>query len=145
MPEYADPELLVAGWLQGRLNDETKVWADPTLPYGWQFNAPLVHVQRGQDFGDTQLALDAAILDIGVYATNVDHARAMGDAVRTAMRFELPLHTFGNGILCTTVQAVSAPMWLPFQDPTASTRSGTSPTVARRSAAYRVVFAGLLA
>lgn len=144
MTQYADPELLVAGWLKTKLDPKTKVWADPTLPYGWQFAAPLVHIQRGQDFGDEKLSLDAAILDIEVYATVVDHARAVADQVRGLMRLHLPLYTWDNGIFCTGVQAVTAPMWLPFQDPAASTRSGTSPTVARRSAAYRVILHGFV-
>lgn len=144
MTGFADPEILVAAWLKTRLGDTVKVWANPTLPYGWQFDAPLVHIQRGQDFAEPALSLDLALLDIETYAAEPDNARALADRIRGLMRLELPLTTFDNGIFCKAVETVSAPCWAPFRDPAASNRSGTSPAVARRSAAYRVILHGLI-
>lgn len=144
MTGYADPELLVVGWLKTRLDAGVKVWANPTLPYGWQFDAPLVHVQRGQDIAEPALSLDIALLDIETYSAEPDNARALADQIRGLMRLELPLTTFANGVFCKAVTTVSAPTWAPFRDPAASNRSGTSPTVARRSAAYRVILHGFV-
>lgn len=144
MTGYGDPELLVADWLGDRLGD-VKVWADPNLPDNWRFTAPLVHVQRGQDFGDETLSLDVALLDVNVYSVVADHARALGEQIRTLIRLTLPRHTFASGLFVTGTQTVLAPCWLPFRDPGASNRSAVSTGVARRGATYRVVLHGLAA
>ena len=130
MGGYADPERLVADWLHERLG--CKMWADPRLPADWPFDAPLGHVQRGQDTGDAALTLDMAILDVDFYAKVADHARQAADRARTELRLNLPGHTWPSGVTVSGVTTVAAPFWAP------------DPNVYRRSATYRVVLHGLL-
>lgn len=130
MTGYADPELLLSKWLNQRLS--VKVWADPRLPQDWPFSAPLVHLQRGQGEGDTQITLDTVLLDVDVYAKNADHARATAEDVRSEMRLNLPLVTLPGGAFVKSVSTVSAPAWTP------------DPDVFRRSAAYRVYLHSLI-
>ncbi|BAL87299.1 hypothetical protein AMIS_20790 [Actinoplanes missouriensis 431] len=144
MPDYADAEILIGHWLQDQIGSTNKVWMDPTLPRNWQFEAPLIHVQRAADEGDTQLTLDTALLDIDIYGAVADNCRALGEQIRTLMRFHLPHHTFTNGIFVTGVETVAAPCWLPFRDSGGSNRSAISATVARRGAAYRVILHGVI-
>lgn len=143
MTTYADAETLVQGWLHDRT--QVKVWADPRLPNNWPFTAPLVHVQRGQDFGDEQLTLDVALLDIDVYAKDPDHARGLAERIRGLMRLTLPHTTFPSGAFVTGVATVMAPCWLPYRDPGGSTRAAIDPNIARRGATYRVILHGLVA
>lgn len=130
MGGYADPELLVSAWLHERLSH--KMWADPRLPADWPFTAPLGHVQRGQDTGDSVLTLDAAILDVDFYAKVADHARQAAEQARNALRLHLPGHTWPTGVTVSAVDTVTAPFWAP------------DPNVYRRSATYRVVLHGML-
>lgn len=131
MSGYADPELLIAEWLQGRLGDTVKLWADPNLPGNHSFTSPIGHVQRGQGFGDTALTLDEALLDVTWYAADADHARRAAEDTRTQIRLHLPHVTFPNGVFVTGTFTVSAPTWLP------------DPKVYRRGASYRVILHGL--
>lgn len=144
MSAYGDPELLIATWI-GQQLDDVKVWANPNLPEKWEFNAPLVHVLRGQDSGDASLTLDSVLLDFDIYSKVADHARALGEHIRTLIRLTLPLHTFANGLLVKSTGTVLAPCWLPFRDPGASNRSATSADIARRGATYRVLLHGMVA
>ncbi len=130
MGGYADPELLISAWLRDRLG--CKVWADPRLPADWDFTAPIGHVQRGQDTGDSALTLDSAILDVDFLAKIADNARQMANQARTELRLHLPNHTWPNGITVSGVETVAAPFWAP------------DPNVYRRSATYRVVLHGML-
>lgn len=142
MSAYGDPELLITDWLRLQLG-KVKVWADPNLPDKWEFDAPIVHVQRGQDFGDSVLTLDSVLLDFDVYSMVADHARALGEQIRTLVRLTLPLHTFDNGLLVKSTGTVMAPCWLPFRDPAGSNRSAVSANIARRGATYRVLMSGM--
>ena len=130
MPGYADPELLICGWLQPRLG--CKLWADPRLPADWSFTAPLGHVQRGQGDADRVVGLDAVLLDVDFYDRSADRARSVADWCRTQMRMHLPGCQFDSGILVTAVETVTAPFWAP------------DPEVFRRSATYRAYLAGVL-
>lgn len=130
MVAYADPELLISAWLHERT--DRKAWCDPVLPHNWDFTAPIYHVQRGQGEGDIALSLDSMILDLDTLAKNADHARAAANVAWSLMRFELPRHTFDNGIFCTGVQTLSSPFWAPATG------------VYRRSAAYRVILHGVV-
>lgn len=123
MSGYADPELLVATWL----HDQTghKVWANPGIPPNWPFTAPLIHVQRGQGEGDTQLTLDLVLLDVDVYSKVADNARQVAEQVRGLIRLVLP-HTQVGPAFVTGTATASAPAWAP------------DPSVFRRTAAYRV-------
>lgn len=128
MAGYADPEILIAGWLKTEL--DVKVWADPNPPsYGWT-TAPWVWVQRGQTPNSLALTLDDVLLDCDTYAADADKARALSGRVRDAMMLTLPLTTFTNGLFVKWVSTESAPAWAP--DPKF-----------RRAAAYRVVLHGL--
>jgi hypothetical protein len=120
------------------------VWADPSLPDRWEFNAPIVHIQRGQDFGDEHLTLDSALLDVDIYAMVADHARALGEQIRTLIRLTLPLHTFDNGLFVKSTGTVMAPCWQPFRDPGGSNRSAITANIARRGATYRVLLHGMI-
>lgn len=131
MTGYADPELLIATWLHGRLGKNVR--ADPRLPADWNFTAPIGQVQRGQGEGDFLLTLDSVLLDVDWYAKVADHAREMAERTRSELRLNLPLHTFDNGVLVKAVQTVAAPRWAP------------DPSVFRRSAAYRVILSGVIA
>lgn len=122
-PVYTDAELFLAEWLHTQL--DVKTWADPRLPEGWRFEAPLIHVQRSPGEGDTRLTLDAALIDVDVYAATAANARAVAERVRSAIRFTLPTHT-GGGVFVTGTQTVTAPAWLP------------DPAVFRRTATYRL-------
>ena len=128
---YADPEVLVAGWLNGQL--DAKTWADPGLPHNWNFTAPLGHVQRGQGEGDTVLTLDSALLDIDWYANDADHARAFAQQTWSLMRLTLPHYTWSSGVTVSGTFTVTPPFWAP-----------SSPGVFRRAATYRVIFHGLV-
>jgi hypothetical protein len=140
---YADPEVLIQTWLHEQT--AAKTWADPRLPGNWSFTAPLVHVQRGQDFGDERLSLDIALIDIDVYGKDPDHTRALAEQVRGLMRLALPLHTFDSGVFVKAVFTVMAPTWLPYRDPGGSTRQAIDPNIARRGSTYRVVLHGMVA
>jgi hypothetical protein len=130
-PRYAEPETLIAGWLHEQL--DVKTWADPALPDGWNYTAPIVHVQRGVGEGDPALTLDVALLDVDVYAALPDNARAVAELVRARMRLTLPRHVFPGGVFVQAVTCTSAPAWLPTGGP------------ARRGATYRAVLHGVAA
>jgi hypothetical protein len=130
MTGYADPELLVSKWLATRLG--IKVYVDPVLPANSWAMAPVAHMLRGRDQGDTQLTLDVALLDVDVYAANADHARQTAENIRGVLRLELPGHTFLNGVAVSGVTTVMAPCWTP------------DPKIYRRSASYRVVLHGVV-
>lgn len=129
-PVYTDVETLLADRLHARL--AVKTWIDPRLPERWNFDAPLVHIQRGGD-GDTRLTLDAAIVDIDVYARIADNARVIAERIRTEVRLHLPAFTLPSGVTVTGTGTITAPRWLP------------DPTVYRRGATYRVIVHGLTA
>lgn len=129
MSSYADPELLISGWLHTRLGEKT--WADPRLPDNWKFTAPIGHVQRGQGFGDSRYNLDTVLLDVDWYASNADHARALAERTRYELRVVLPGAMFGSALV-TAVDTFAAPSWAP------------DPSVFRRTAAYQVWFAGTI-
>ena len=133
MATYADPELLVSRWLEERLG--RKVWADNRLQGDWWTMAPVALLTRGFGEGDTQLTLDAGTYDLDWYGKNADHVREWAEKARGALRFELPLHTFENGIFVTGVQTISAPSWAPEFER----------GVYRRTAAYRVIMHGIVA
>jgi hypothetical protein len=125
---YADPELLISGWLAEQLG--AKTWADPRLPSNWNFTAPVGHVQRGQGEADTWLTLDSVLLDVDWYAKDADHARTLAERTRSAVRLLLPGHTWPDGTTVSGTFTVTAPFWAP------------DPSVFRRSATYRVVLHG---
>lgn len=129
MAGYADPEVLIAGWLHTALG--VKAWADPSLPDD-RFIAPLAHVQRAPGQDDAPLTIDVAVLDIDVYAAVADHARDTASAIKTAMLLQLPLTTFSNGVFVKGVNGGN-PIWAP------------DPSVYRRTAAYTVTLHGLVA
>lgn len=131
MTGYGDPELLVGDWLKGVLGVQRKVWKDPNLPADWDFNAPLVHIQRGQGLGQVPLSLDDVTLDVNVYAKVADHARTVAQTVWSAMILQLPLTSLGS-ILVKGSWVLSPPTWAP------------DPSVYRRSAAYRVMLHGFV-
>ncbi|GAB7053127.1 hypothetical protein [Catenuloplanes indicus] len=132
-PTHADVETLLAEWLAVRFDGwlRTKMWTDPRLPDNWQFAAPLVHIQRTGD-GDTRLTLDAAIVDIDVYARIADNARQVAERVRSEVRLHLPQHVAG-GVVVQATQTITAPAWRP------------DPTAFRRGATYRVFVHGMTA
>ena len=130
MAGYSDPELLLTRWLKDKL--DLKTWCDPELPENWNFTAPIGHIQRGQDIADSPLSLDFALLDISWYAAKADHARQAADRCRNAMRLELPLTTFSNGVFVRSVQTIMAPSWI------------LNPRHCRRAAAYRVELHGFV-
>ena len=129
---YADVETLMASWLATRFDGwlRTKMWTDPRLPERWQFEAPLVHIQRTGD-GDTRLSLDAAIVDIDVYARIADNARQVAERVRSEVRLHLPAYTLPSGVTVSGTQTITAPAWRP------------DPDVYRRGATYRVFVHGM--
>ena len=122
-PTYGDPETLLAGWLAGR---DIKAWADPVLPPRWDFTAPIAHVQRSPGGGDEFLTLDAATVDVDVYAADADNARTVAARIWTDVRLHLPRSTVGEMFISGT-RTISAPYWLP------------DPAVYRRSATYRML------
>lgn len=126
---YADPELLIAQWL----HDQTGqlVHADPNIEKYLPFTAPVGHVQRGAGEGDFALTLDSVLLDVDWLAKDADHARDWAGRTWNLLRFQLPRTTFTNGILVTGVFTLTAPYWAPATG------------VYRRSAAYRVMLAGV--
>ncbi|GAA0494770.1 hypothetical protein Ade02nite_19750 [Paractinoplanes deccanensis] len=130
MAGYADGELLVAEWLQAQLG--AQVHADPDIAKHMPFHTPAGHVQRAAGEGDTALTVDSMILDVDWYAEDADPAREYAHRTWNLMRLNLPLHTFGNGVLCKAVFTISAPSWAPATG------------VFRRSAAYRVILHGLI-
>ncbi len=130
MAGYPDGENLVTKWLQAQLG--AQMTDDPDILQYAPFHEPLGHVQRAAGEGDTRLTLDSMILDIDWLAEVADHAREFAHRTWNLMRFELPLHTFDNGIFCTGVQTLSAPAWAPATG------------VYRRSASYRVILHGLI-
>lgn len=130
---YADPELLIAGWLRPLLPDTWKVWRDPRLPTDWPYNAPLVHLQRGQGLGAVPMSLDDVTLDVDVYAKVADHAREAAQLVWSTITLKLPLTTFQpSGVFAKGAWVISPPSWAP------------DPNVFRRSAAYRVMLHGFV-
>lgn len=131
MTGYADPELLLAGWLHELL--ACKMYADPRLQANWWAQAPIGHVQRAPGEGDTALTLDSALIDLDFYGKIADQVRAYAEQARYELRVNLRLHTFASGVLCTDVFTVTAPFWAP------------DPSVFRRSATYRVMLAGMTA
>lgn len=130
MVAYADPELLITAWLH--LRTGRKAWADPELPSNTTFTAPVYHVQRGQGEGDIALSLDSVLLDVDTLARDADHARAAAHEAWSLIRFELPHHTWPNGITVSGTATVTAPFWAPATG------------VYRRSATYRVTLHGVI-
>ena len=132
-PLYADVETLVSEWLHQRLDGDltVKTWIDPRLPDSWPYTAPLVHIQRAGD-GDARLTLDAAIVDVDVYARIADNARAVAERIRAELRLHLPQHVAGT-VVVQGVQVIAAPQWRP------------DPAIFRRGATYRVFVHGMTA
>ncbi|RKR92773.1 hypothetical protein BDK92_7253 [Micromonospora pisi] len=128
-PTYADPETLIADWLVSTLG--VKAWADPRLPPGYDYTAPIAHVQRGGDDGDQQLTLDIALLDVNVYGADADRVRAVSTGIRAALRLRLP-NTVLGGVVIKSVTTAMSPTWAP------------DPAVFRRDATYRVALHGLI-
>lgn len=129
MTAYADPERLIGDWIRDTL--EIKVWEDPKPPADKWINAPIAHVQRSPGGDDLAITLDDALLDVHVYAAVADHARDTANRIWSAMVFQLPKTTFGNGVFVTSATAVMRPVWTP--DPKY-----------RRSATYRVILHGVI-
>lgn len=130
MPEFADPETLIAAWLH--TTTAIKIWADPRLPANERFTAPIAHLQRGAGNGDSPLSIDDVLLDCNVYAATADHARIAQNAIWQAIVFQLPLHTFPNGVFVKSTSAPTRPFWAP------------DPTLYRRTATYRIILHGLV-
>lgn len=134
--EYADAETRIEAWLHDNLPQvggrKVKTWADPHLPSNWPFTAPLVHVQRAPGEGDLALTLDAALLDIDVYASKADNARALAEQVRGLIRLLLPKYTWSDAVTVSGTATITPPCWTP------------DPSVYRRSATYRVILHGLI-
>jgi len=127
---YADPELLITGWLKARGHH---VRADPHLPANSWAKAPITHIQRGQGFGGLALTLDDVLLDFDTYSAKAETAREEAHALWGVMTFELPHATLPGNIFVTTTSVQTAPLWTP------STNG-----VYRRTAAYRVVLHGVV-
>jgi hypothetical protein len=129
---YGDAEVLVGRWLEVQLAGPpaVKVWMDPNLPSTWRFDAPIIHVQRGQSASTLALSLDDALLDVDVYAANAGHARKTAADVWALIALKLPHVTFDNGIFVQKAETVLAPIW------------GPDPKVYRRTATYRVILHG---
>lgn len=122
---YADAETLLASWLGETLT--IKTWADPKLPPRWDFDAPIAHIQRAPGGGDAELTLDAAIVDVDVYANVADNARTVAELIRKAIRVTLPSFTTPEGVFVKSTGTVMAPVWLPDS------------AVYKRSATYSLV------
>lgn len=108
---YADAETFLAAWLVGELS--IKTWADPKLDPGWRYEAPLAHIQRSPGEGDTALTLDAALIDVDVYAAVAANAREVAELIRRAVRVTLPGYTTADGVSVQGTRTVMAPVWLP--------------------------------
>lgn len=130
MVTYADPELLVSGWLKDTL--DIVVRADPNLRSDSWNLAPVVHLQRGPGGFDAPVTIDDVLLDCDVYSAVADHARATAHRIWAAMTLDLPGHTFDSGAFVKKVKAQPPPFWGPMQ-------KGF-----RRSATYRVILHGLI-
>ena len=129
MNGYADPELIVAAWLNNATG--IKIWTDPRLPGNMRHTAALAHLQRAAGNDDLPLSLDEPLFDVDVYAANADHARTAAHQIWQAMVWQLPHTTFGNGVFVKRVQA-NPPRWAP------------DPQLYRRTASYRVLLHGVV-
>ena len=128
--QYADPELLIGAWLHQQTG--LKIWTDRDWQGNERFTAAVAHLQRAPGSDNLALSLDDVLFDVDVYAASVTHARDAANAIWAAMVFQLPRHTFDNGVFVTGVTAVTRPCWAP------------DPRLKRRTAAYRVILHGVI-
>lgn len=113
MGSYADLETLLADWLKATLGLVDVVHEVPTNVVDLCRTNPVVVVDR---FGgsDTTITFDVARLDVDVFANSRDAAKLHGEAIRRAMRLQLPRAVLGGTTHVLKVETISAPTVVPY-------------------------------
>jgi hypothetical protein len=105
------PFTLVRGWLATQFPSPIRVVTE--LPADLAATQ-VIQVTR---FGgsDDFITLDAANVDIDVFAATRDASRTLAEQVRTAVRLHLPGYATG-GAAVQSVTTISAPRWVPYDN-----------------------------
>lgn len=108
-------EPLVRDWLAEHFGAGYRVVTELPAGLGTVVAAtPVILVTR---FGgsDSVLVLDEANVDVDTFGTTRDAARALGELVRSALRFKLPGVSTGGGFVAA-VSTINAPRWVPYDN-----------------------------
>jgi hypothetical protein len=101
---YADVETLIADWLTATL---TLRAGTGDLPTNLAYLLPYVHVAR-YGGADATVSIDAANVDIDVYASTPAAAKTIAEQVRVAVRLRLPGHT-AAGLTVSRLRTIAGP------------------------------------
>lgn len=119
---YVSVPKLLKAWLTGVLGYENV--ATGRIPTNLTFLMPLVVVTRVGG-GDDVITLDAANVDIDVFAADEDGAEAQAEHIRRELRLHLPRYQY-NGTVVTKTETISGPRLLPFDSRNVVWRVGAS-------------------
>lgn len=128
MDGYPDLDTLLADWLKAPLGiTQIHVGGPEDIPGSLPTIVPLLMVDT---FGgsDTVITLDRANVDIDVYASGLEPARAIAEQVRRLIRTQLVGQILGGAAVITRTETISRPTRLPWN----------ASAVRRVGAAYRI-------
>lgn len=112
---YGDVEELVRAWIDSVTDPGVTVIVEPAegLPADLAYRLPLVAVSRFGG-GDDVLTLDRAELDVDVFASTYQYARALAETLRLSLRLDLAGYTV-DGCTAARIRTLSAPRRLDWQ------------------------------
>lgn len=128
MGSYVDLEQLLADWLKATLGFVNVVHEVPTNLVDLCRTNPVVVVDR---FGgaDRTITIDVARVDVDVFGSSREAVKSHGEAIRRAMRTQLPRTTLGGATHVLKVETVSAPTVVAYD---------SRNTLRRTTAAYQI-------
>jgi hypothetical protein len=108
-------ESVVRNWLAGHFGAGYRVVTE--LPAGLGAVVAVTPVIQVTRFGgsDDLLVLDDANIDVDTFDVGRDKARALGELVRSALRFDLPGVSQDGGFVAA-VSTINAPRWVPYDN-----------------------------
>jgi hypothetical protein len=107
---YADVEKILVSWLDNAL--AARIVTD--VPSNLDLVLPIVQITRigGRDMFPT---LDAAMVDVDVYALTRGEANVLSEEVRTALRFN-SRNQVVDGAVIGLVETLLGPTWRPYEN-----------------------------